>query len=675
MRRVAALAVVAFAACTEHVPKLIVDDAGAPPAPTDPWGLDVRPVNPACAPRVLAPQGFSSIVRATSYTFQNAIDVLAHDGKTYALEQGGFVGLLDGTLVADVSGRIVSGGEAGLLGIAFHPKFAQNGFVFLSYTAPGGAGVFQSVIARYQSKDGGATIDLSTEKRILVFDQPFANHNGGTIMFGPDGFLYLGFGDGGSGGDPLGNGQNTNVLLGKMLRIDVDGGDPYAIPPSNPFAAGGGRPEIFAWGLRNPWRFAFDPPTGRLFAGDVGQNTREEVDEIFVGKNYGWNVREGTFCYNATTCDTTGLTEPLVDYGRDKGGSVSGGFVYHGTSFPSLAGKYVFADFNTGRFFAMRIDVPSPTLEDIDIGVNSVNPTAVVPDVNGEIIFTDYFSGLIWRIVPPVASDLPDGLEQTGCVDERAPTKPAQGLFPYAVNVPQWMDGIVADRFISIPADSKIATKADGALELPPGSIAMRILHDGTTPLETQMLLRRADGEWKAYDWVYRTGIFGAAVGNTSTCMQCHTKEAHTTIGLEVAQLDRDFDYGGRHGNQIATLDHVGMLAQPPAPGAFPPLPALEANDSAERRSRAYLHANCAFCHRGGELEEMDLRFSLSFPNTRTCNVDGRILPGDPDHSTIISRMRATDATHMPPLASKKPDDRAVTTISDWIRALPGCMP
>jgi len=237
--------------------------------------------------------------------FQAPLQVLQVPGETrfVVVEKRGTVQAVTGTAAApflDIRSRVNSmPGEAGLLGFAFHPRWAQNRQVFVNYTAPSAASPanLKTTISRFTSTDGGATLDPASEQVLLTVEQPFENHNGGGVVFGPDGLLYLGLGDGGSGGDPLGNAQNVSVVLGKLLRIDVDSGVPYGIPPSNPFAAGGGRAEVYAYGLRNPWRFSFDRATGALWLADVGQDAWEEVDIVHAGGNYGWNRREGAHCY------------------------------------------------------------------------------------------------------------------------------------------------------------------------------------------------------------------------------------------------------------------------------------------------------------------------------------------------------------------------------------------
>jgi glucose/arabinose dehydrogenase len=277
----------------------------------------------------------------------------AGDSRLFIVEQPGRIRIVrDGQLVArpflDIAGRVSSGGERGLLSVAFHPQYASNGFFYVNYTDRNG----DTRIERYSVTADPNVADPASGKLLLSIKQPFSNHNGGLNLFGPDGMLYIGMGDGGSGGDPMGNGQNRNTLLGKLLRIDVDGGDPYAIPPDNPFAGqNGARQEIWALGLRNPWRFSFDREANLLYVADVGQNRWEEVDVVPAGAgglNYGWNRMEGTHCYGTPTCDQAGLVLPVLEYGHDQGCSVTGGYVYRGKSIPSIVGQYFYADYCQG---------------------------------------------------------------------------------------------------------------------------------------------------------------------------------------------------------------------------------------------------------------------------------------------------------------------------------------
>ncbi len=306
----------------------------------------------------------------------------------------------------DLTDRVDSNAdEAGLLGMAFHPDFESNGFVFISYTATSSsapAGI-ESRISRFFSPDHGRTLDKSSERRLLQIDQPFVNHNGGHIAFGPDGKLYIGFGDGGSANDPLNNSQNPGQLLGKMLRLDVDVGTPFGIPSDNPFVVAGGRPEIWAVGLRNPWRFSFDSQTGDLWVADVGQGALEEIDVIERGGNYGWPLREGTACGAGPSCGQgQDLILPVAEYNHDLGISVIGGYVYRGSAIPGLRGKYLFADFATGNFFAIPAQPGMATVRDpAPLFKAKVNPSTFAQDADGEVYFADFTSGVIVKIVAP----------------------------------------------------------------------------------------------------------------------------------------------------------------------------------------------------------------------------------------------------------------------------------
>lgn len=330
-------------------------------------------------------------------------------GRLFVVEQAGTIRILQAgallpTPFLDIRTRVNFSGEMGLLGVAFHPSFAQNQRLYVNYVRLLTGGQIQSVIAEYQvSSTDPNQADPASERILLTVNQPFPNHKGGQVVFGPDKFLYIGFGDGGSGGDPLGNGQNLQVLLGKMLRIDVDhtsGTLPYAIPPDNPFAAGGGLPEIWAYGLRNPFRFSFDTATGQLFVGDVGQDLYEEVDILQKGGNFGWNTMEGLHCYSpATGCDMAGLTLPITEYSHSEGNAVIGGYVYHGTAISGLVGSYLFGDFVAGKIWRLTQD-NSGAWQRVLLLSGGPNMSSFGRDSSGELYLVDYGGGAIVRISP-----------------------------------------------------------------------------------------------------------------------------------------------------------------------------------------------------------------------------------------------------------------------------------
>jgi len=304
-----------------------------------------------------------------------------------------------------ISIPVDASGEGGLLGVAFHPNFPITPQVFLSYTrtGPDAQHPLTSVISRFTSNDGGNTLDPDSEQQILTLDQPFANHNGGHIAFDRFGKLFIGLGDGGSGDDPQDHGQNVNTLLGAMLRIDVDGipaaGKNYAIPGDNPFAGGGGAPEIYSWGLRNPWRWSFDRDTGQLWLGDVGQGAWEEVDVIERGGNYGWKPCEGAHLRGSSTaCGNAAFIDPIAEYDHSQGCSITGGYVYRGTSIPGLFGVYLFGDFCSGTIWTLRETSGGAPLVESAIS-SGLSVVSFGQSLDGEVYVVN-LGGTLHKIIP-----------------------------------------------------------------------------------------------------------------------------------------------------------------------------------------------------------------------------------------------------------------------------------
>ena len=326
------------------------------------------------------------------------IFVVEQEGLIYIFENDPFVA--NKSLFLDISDRIIFEGERGLLGLAFHPDYENNGAFFVNYTAPNS---LRTVVSQFQVLANDPNLaDDESEIVIIEINQPFSNHNGGQIVFGPDGYLYIGMGDGGSGGDPYNHGQNLYTLLGSMLRINVDNPDNglnYGIPDSNPFVGTDYNDEIFAYGLRNPWRFSFDPVTNKCWIADVGQNLYEEINILEEGGNFGWNIMEGTHCYNPPSdCDTTGLIMPVFEYNHNWGESITGGYVYRGSLVPSIFGKYIFADFEYGDIWSLDYEegIP-PVIETLgDLGAYSVTSFGI--DQNNELYICS-FNGKIYKFV------------------------------------------------------------------------------------------------------------------------------------------------------------------------------------------------------------------------------------------------------------------------------------
>ena len=332
-------------------------------------------------------------------------------GRMFIVERGGRIRILRGSALEstpflDIDSKVGSSdSEQGLLGLAFHPTYSSNGLFYVDYTNNSG----DTVVSRFQVSADPGQADPESETVLLTIDQPAPNHNGGMLAFGPDGYLYIGTGDGGGAGDPSNNAQNITTLLGKILRIDVDSGSPYAIPAGNPYADNPDssiKKEIWAFGLRNPWRFSFDRGTGDLYIGDVGQGSREEIDyqpaSSTGGENYGWRVMEGSQCYNAPTCDSSGKTMPVAEYGHGGSGgcSVTGGYVYRGRRSPVLRGTYLYGDYCTGRIWGLVNDPLGDWTSTLLIDA-SFNISSFGEDQDGEVYLTDFSGGRLMHIVVP----------------------------------------------------------------------------------------------------------------------------------------------------------------------------------------------------------------------------------------------------------------------------------
>ena len=385
------------AAATEAAPTPAQPPATPTPAPTEPATTDSRPP-------------FSLEVEPIASGFERPVYLThAGDDRLFVVEQEGRIWVVEDGVVLetpflDIVPLVHSQAyERGLLSVAFHPDYASNGALLVNYTRnPDGA----TVIARYHVSSDANVADAGSAEVLLVIEQPEANHNGGLIKFGPDGYLYIGMGDGGGAGDQhgtIGNGQDLDALLGKMLRIDVDSGEPYAIPASNPFVdSTDARPEIWAFGLRNPWRFSFDRATGDLYIADVGQRAFEEVSfqaaSSLGGENYGWRIMEGNHCFSPREgCDQSGLTPPVAEYDHGFGCSITGGYVYRGAAYPWLNGLYFFADYCSGIVWSLERDASGRwnMVEQMRVGFNV---SSFGEDEAGGVYLAGHDDGTIYRL-------------------------------------------------------------------------------------------------------------------------------------------------------------------------------------------------------------------------------------------------------------------------------------
>jgi uncharacterized repeat protein (TIGR03806 family) len=703
-------------------------------------GLDARPANSSCLAGDAPPAAVALAqdqVFAGVGGFASPLLMLQEPSSTarwYVVQKGGTVFVFDNQ--PNASSRRVfinvatslssTSGEEGLLGMAFHPDYPTNPRVYLSYTATDGAQRVSRVV-EYQTRDGGATLDASTAVVILQVYQPESNHNGGHIAFGPDRNLYIGIGDGGGGGDQhgaIGNGQRLSTLLGKILRINVNGttgSTRYVIPSDNPYsgaavcnndtgAFSANCPEIYAYGFRNPWRWSFDTVSGELWLGDVGQSAWEEVNRVTRGGNYGWRCFEGNHPFNSACGANAGSSiAPVAEYGRAQGVSITGGYVYRGSSIPELAGRFVFGDFVSGNIWQLSRDaVPTQVLT---AGFNSgLSIASFAQDQAGEI-YVVHFGGTLHRLRADTAGGrvIATQLSATGCVSPTDATQPASGLIPYAPNAAFWSDGAAKARFLALPDGQRIGVPAGGDFDFPNGSVLMKHFRLGTRMVETRLFMRHNNGEWAGYTYEWNAlgtdatrVVGGKAVQvagqswlfpSEAQCLVCHTSAAGRTLGLEVAQLNGLFGYTatGRTANQLHTLNTISLLT-PALSQSVAQLPAMpDPSGSAgtlNERARAYLHTNCSNCHRpgGGTPVSLDLRYSTTLANTNACEVvparslgvaNARIIAiggADPAARSVLAlRPARTDADAMPPLLPRVADAAGVALLQRWVNSLTSC--
>jgi uncharacterized repeat protein (TIGR03806 family) len=607
--------------------------------------------------------------------------------------------------------------------VCFHPAYAVNGFVYVFNNGPREEPIRLNRISRYTvGRAPPRRVDAASEEVVIQWKS--AGHDGGDMAFGRDGFLYITTGDGSSDSDAWNSGQTLDDLLGSVLRIDVDrrdGGRRYAIPADNPFVSRpGARPEIWAYGLRNPWRMSADPKSDQIWVGNNGQDLWETAHLIHRGENYGWSITEGSHpFYLERTRGPTPIVPPTIEHSHAEFRSLTGGVVYRGDRFPDLDGAYVYGDYSSGRIWAMKHDGQRP-LWHREIADTTLQIASFRVDTKGELLITDNGGGF-YRLVPAPksvpAAPFPTRLSDSGLFTSLRENRPDPALIPYSVNAPGYNDGAEVERFLALPGESKVAFDAGRGWNFPDGTALVQNLSlerklgepASRVRVETRIMLRQ-QGEWAGYSYrwnedqsdatlVGKNGdevVLPTASGNgpgrkwrfpsRAECMACHSRAGGFVLGVTGSQLNRNHDYGGVRDNQLRALDHIGLFSGtlPKPPRELDKLvdPRNESADL-EIRARTYLHVNCSVCHveSGGGNSMMELglattrdkmRLIGARPQHETFGIADAMLvaPGDPGRSVLVHRVSHRGRGQMPPLVSNRVDDQAVALLRGWIAGL-----
>ncbi len=648
-------------------------------------------------------------------------------GRVFVVEQPGKIQVLpyeagapSSSVFLDLSDRVVFEVEAGLVGLAFDPDFASNGRFYVNYVArfpdcaaPG----LCTRIERFDAPGGNGPVDPDSGVLLLEYRQEENTHNGGMMAFGTDGLLYISSGDGGAGGDLYGNAQNLFTLRGGILRIDPSnpsGGREYGIPPGNPLAGNteGWREELWAWGLRNPWRFSFDRVTGDLWIGDVGQSAWEEFDFVAQadladgGFNFGWPFCEGFNDYGGNDCSSIESTPPRFEYGRDLGSANVGGVLYRGTDRPGLVGAFIFNDFR-----GLTYSWESGTIATLADNVQMLSSIGEDPD--GEILATEVEQGRVLRLEenPSGNANIPDRLSRTGLFSNVPGLVPAPGLIEYELKSPLWSDRAIKRRFLALPGSQTIDFDPTGAWDFPVGTVLVKhfeleVAGGGIERLETRVVVRQNEA-WAA--WTYRWNpaqdeaflvldaetediLVDDGAGGTEIqtwtypappdCMGCHTLAEGRVLGVRTRQLNRDVACESTSESQLDAWNAIGLFSEDVGPaGDWPSYDEPgDATAPIGPRARAYLAANCGMCHQpnGPAPGGMDMRFDTEVAAMGLVDVPAsegdlgltdprRIAIGEKERSVLWHRQQSVDEAIRMARGTRLPDALAVDLFGLWI--------
>jgi putative heme-binding domain-containing protein len=704
-----------------------------------PWTTSRLVGSPDPPPKYVAERVFPSLTfeapcELAAIPGTNRLVMLEVNGKLFSFENRPEASDLAPDLFADL--KTIDPKFHLVYGITFHPRFTENRYCYVSYVlqpkTPEGTRV-----SRFKVTDTDPPrLDLASEEIVITWIS--GGHNGAHLQFGPDGCLYISTGDGGDSFPPDGRntGQDNSDLLANILRIDVDHPEanrPYRIPPDNPFVnQPNARGEIWAYGLRNPWKMCFDPADGSLWVGDVGWEMWEMIYRIERGGNYGWSIVEARQpVHQERERGPTPILPPRVEHSHIEARSITGGYFSQTPRLPELRGAYIYGDYVTGKIWAVRheqgkitgreelVDTP---LQIVSFGLDSA----------GDVYIVDHPGGGIYRLAANprqgINLDFPKKLSETGLFASTVKHIPAPGVLPYSINAEPWFDGTMAERFVALPGEAKLGVykKTDiqigyiaGEWEFPSGGVLAKTISIETEPgnlasrrkLETQVLQYDVD-TWRAYNYIWnddQTDAFlapdqasdqsfeirdSAVPGgkrrqtwrhaSRTECILCHTTRAGSIHGFRQPQLARSQNYDGTLADQLRTLDHIGLFAEPlPAKIDAWPDP-LDASADLTARARAYLHVNCGHCHRrgGGGSSFFDVNYAHTLdktslvgtrPTQGTFGIHGAqiVAPGDPFGSVLYYRTSKLGHGRMPQFGSQVVDPRGTRLIRDWIASLP----
>ncbi len=612
-----------------------------------------------------------------------------------------------------------------IYGLTFHPGYRTNGFVFVFSNGPTVEPERTNRVSRFTvTREAPITCDPASEKSIIAWRS--AGHDGGDLVFGRDGMLYITSGDGTSDSDGWDSGQDMSRLLAKLLRIDVDhpsAEQNYAVPSDNPFVnLPGARPETWAYGFRNPWRMCVDERTGDVWVGQNGQDLWESAHLIRRGDNIGWSVFEGSHpFYPNRRRGPTPIVQPTIEHHHSEFRSLTGGVVYYGREFPELNGAYIYGDYATGRIWGARHREGKLTWHQ-ELTDTSLQIAAFRVDQQGQLLIVDHGSG-IYRLVKRPAeaprAAFPTLLSATGLFASTKDHRPEPGLIGYSVNAPGWADGAEAERFLAVPGTTQIQYTSSRGWNFTNGSALVQTLSletrtgDPTSRrrLETRVLLRQ-DNEWSGYSYKWNDDQTDAALASKegqnlelsvrdstgatrrqtwripsrTECLTCHSRAVNFVLGLSEAQMNRDHDFAGKIENQLAVLGRWNVLSN--APVQLPSLLTNLVNPYDERadldqRARSYLHVNCSVCHveAGGGNAKMELEFSRARDQMNLIGARPLhdsfglanamlVAPGEPERSVLLHRISRRGPGQMPPLVTGRVDERAAAMLRQWISSM-----